>query len=148
MKLETYFPYRVAVAAEAFSRQLVEVYGHEYGLSREEWRLLVLLAEEDAVTSVDLKHRATLDKVQISRAAKRLEDKGLITGRIAEHDKRQRIYRCTAKGRALFAELFPQVEAKSRAVLNSMSAADRAALTKGIDALIKVMEKSPSSPLP
>ena len=67
MKLETYFPYRFAVAAEAFSRQLVEVYGGRYGLSREEWRMLALLAEEDEVSSVELKRRATLDKVQIRR---------------------------------------------------------------------------------
>lgn len=46
MKLEAFFPYRIAVTAEAFSRQLVAVYGRTHGLTREEWRLLFLL--EDA----------------------------------------------------------------------------------------------------
>lgn len=135
MRLETYFPYRLAIAAEAFSRKLVEVYGREYGLSREEWRLLALLADETEVTSADLKRRATLDKVQISRASKRLEEKELVVGRIAEHDKRQRIYRCTDTGRALFAELFPKVQARAEAILNDLSERDRQALLRGVEAL-------------
>ncbi|MDK3071946.1 MarR family transcriptional regulator [Sedimentitalea sp. JM2-8] len=139
MRLETYFPYRLAIAAEAFSQKLVEVYGREYGLSREEWRLLALLADEKEVTSADLKRRATLDKVQISRASKRLEEKDLVVGRIAEHDKRQRIYRCTDAGRALFAELFPRVEARAEAILNDLSEPDRLALLRGIAALTEAV---------
>lgn len=142
MKLESYFPYRLAVAAEAFSRKLIEVYGHEYGLTREEWRLLALLAGEGEVSAVELKRRATLDKVQISRAFKRLEEKKLLQGRVAEHDKRQRIYCCTPAGEALFNELFPRVEARAEALLETLSATDRAALVRGIDALNKVVRES------
>ena len=68
MQLETFFPYRLAVAAEAFSRNLVAVYGRTYGLSRDEWRLLFLIEGAGQISSPDLAKRSTLGKVQISRA--------------------------------------------------------------------------------
>ncbi|WP_407492818.1 MarR family winged helix-turn-helix transcriptional regulator [Pseudooceanicola sp. MF1-13] len=142
--LDRFFPYRLAVAAEAFSRSLAEVYGHEHGLSREEWRMLFLLAGEDEVTSTELARRTTLDKVQVSRAAQRLADKGLIVREIPETDKRLRVFRCTQEGRGLFQRLLPMVEARAHGVLDQMSAADRAALIQGLGALLDVVAPSES----
>lgn len=142
MKLETFFPYRLAVVAEAFSRNLTEVYGREYGLSREEWRLLFLLADETELNSLDLARRTTLDKVQVSRAARRLEDKGLITRSIAENDRRLRLYTCTGSGRDLFAQALPKVEQRARLILARMTSADRDALLNGLDALEAAISRS------
>ncbi len=141
MQLETFFPYQLAVVAEAFSRNLIEVYGREFGLSREEWRLLFLLADEDAVTSSDLVRRTTLDKVQVSRASQRLEEKGLITRAVAERDRRLRIYRCTGAGKTLFARALPRVEARAGMILDELSPADRAALEQGLAALGRAMAR-------
>lgn len=135
MTLESFFPYQLAIVAEAFSRNLTEVYGREFGLSREEWRLLFLLAEEEEVSSPDLARRTTLDKVQVTRASQRLEEKGLLTRKVAETDRRLRIYRCTDEGRALFSEALPQVEGRARRILDEMSSADLNALVQGLTAL-------------
>lgn len=139
MQLETYFPYRLALAAETFSQKLVEVYGRTYGLSREEWRLLLLLAEAKQLTSIALAQRTTLDKVQISRAAQRLEGKGLITREVSQVDKRLRVYTCTEAGQALFAEVFPKVDAQANAILEELSEADRNALVQGVEALSRAV---------
>lgn len=139
MELEAYFPYRLAVAAEAFSQKLVEVYGRTYGLSREEWRLLLLLAEARQLTSHVLAQRTTLDKVQISRASQKLEGKGLITREVSQSDKRLRVYTCTEAGLALFNEVFPLVDAQANAVLARLSAEDRAALFRGVSALTRAV---------
>lgn len=135
MELDGFFPYRMAVASEAFSRRLAEVYGQDFGLSREEWRLLFLLAHAESLTSLELSKRTTLDKVQVSRAAQRLQDKALIRRAIANEDRRLRVYHCTDAGRALFAQLFPQVAARSEQILGAMSPEDRAALEQGLAAL-------------
>lgn len=141
MKLETYFPYRLAIVAEAFSRKLVEVYSGAYGLSREEWRLLLLLAEAGQLTSFELSKRATLDKVQISRASQRLEGKGLITRAISEEDRRLRVYTCTETGQALFNEVFPQVDDQAKQLLAALEDEDREALFQGVDALARVLAR-------
>lgn len=139
VSLESFFPYRLAVAAEIFSRNLMEVYGRAFGLTREEWRLLFLLQGGEPITSLELARRTTLDKVQVSRAAQRLEAKGLITRQIAETDRRLRIYRCTAAGHELFAQALPQVEARAREMLEAMPAGDRRALEHGVSALIRTL---------
>lgn len=146
MDLDSFFPYRLAVASEAFSRNLAEVYGRRYGLMREEWRLLFLLAQADSLTSIELARRTTLDKVQVTRASQRLESKGLITRRIPENDRRLREYACTDAGRRLFDEALPQVRARASAMLAALSAEDRAALERGIRALGAVLNGDEETP--
>ena len=135
MKLEAYFPYKLASTAEAFSRRLVDVYGRTFGLSREEWRLLLLLADAGELTSLELAKRTTLDKVQVSRAAAKLEEKGLITRSVPKSDRRLRVYTCSDEGQRLFANVFPQVEACANAMLRNMKPDDLEALTRGLQAL-------------
>jgi DNA-binding MarR family transcriptional regulator len=141
--LDGFFPYRLAVAAEAFSRNLAEVYGRAYGLTREEWRLLFLLAGAESITSVELTRRTTLDKVQVSRAAQRLEEKGLITRAISDADRRLRVYACTPQGRQVFSEALPEVEARAQEMLGAMREEDRAALMRGLDGLIDAVVDRP-----
>ncbi|WP_147203026.1 MarR family winged helix-turn-helix transcriptional regulator, partial [Paracoccus denitrificans] len=135
MRIETFFPYQLAVVAEAFSRQLVAVYGREHGFTREEWRLLFLLEDAGSLDSLRLSQRTSLDKVQVSRAASRLEDKGLITRAILGSDRRLRNYAITEAGRDLFRRAFGEVEARANEILQAMPACDRAALERGIAAL-------------
>lgn len=135
MQLETFFPYQLAITAEAFSRQLVAVYGDAFGLSREEWRVLFLVDGAGEITSLDLARRSSLDKVQISRAAQRLEQKGLILRTVAGEDRRLRLYAMTAEGSATFARALAQVQARTDQVLAELKATDRAALERGLNAL-------------
>jgi DNA-binding MarR family transcriptional regulator len=135
MQLESFFPYQLAITAEAFSRQLVDVYGRAFGLTREEWRLLFLIDGAGDITSLDLARRSSLDKVQISRAAQRLEEKGMISRMVAGEDRRLRRYAMTEVGRRIFAQAFAQVRARADLVLAELADADRAALERGLEAL-------------
>ena len=137
MNLDTYFPYQLASTAEAFAKKLTDVYGRAYGLSREEWRLLLLLADARELTSRELARRTTLDKVQVSRAAQKLDDKGLITRSVLGSDKRLKVYACTDSGARLFAELFPKVESQAGSILDLLNKEDRANLERGLMALKK-----------
>ena len=135
MKIEAFFPYQLAVISAAFSRQLENVYRHEAGLTREEWRMLFLLANAESLTSKEIALRSSLDKVQISRAAQRLIKKRLIVGGESDHDRRLRDYSCTSEGYALFSSLFPRVDSRSDKILAKMPEEDLAALKQGLAAL-------------
>ncbi|WP_102224541.1 MarR family winged helix-turn-helix transcriptional regulator [Acidimangrovimonas sediminis] len=139
MQLETFFPYRLAVAAEAFSRNLVAVYGQNYGLTREEWRLLFLIEGAGRISSLELARRTTLGKVQVTRAAQRLEEKQMITRRVPKADRRLREYSITEEGRTLFAQAFDEVNARASEILGAMAPEDRAALDRGIEALMRAV---------
>ncbi|WP_299936093.1 MarR family transcriptional regulator [uncultured Pelagimonas sp.] len=139
-QIEAFFPYRFAVAAERFSRNLMDVYGKAYGLSREEWRLLFLLSQAEEIASNELVQRTTLDKVQLSRASQRLEDKGLITRRVSPADRRIKLFRSTDEGRRLFDEIKPQVDARAMEILGAMDDAARQSLQDGMTALLKALD--------
>lgn len=141
MQIETFFPYRLTVTAEAFSRQLVAVYGREYGLSREEWRLLFLLEDAGSLNSLELSNRTSLDKVQVSRAAARLEGKGLITREILGSDRRLRDFTITPAGEALFLRAFRDVERRAAEILGAMDPEDLAAFERGVAALDQAMAR-------
>lgn len=144
MRIETFFPYRLAVVAEAFSRQLVAVYGRQHGLSREEWRLLFLLEDAGELDSMRLSRRTSLDKVQVSRAAARLEGKGLISRAILGSDRRLRNYEITSEGRALFRRVFAEVEARAAEIISAMPPDDFAKLQHGLVALDRAVAKTSS----
>jgi DNA-binding MarR family transcriptional regulator len=148
MDLDGFFPYRLAIASEAFSRNLSEVYGREFGLGREEWRLLFLLARAETLSSTELARRTTLDKVQVSRASQRLQDKGLITRTVPDHDRRLREYACTDAGRAVFEAALPRVRERSEEMLHGLSAEERTALERGVAALLAALGIGPSGPTP
>ena len=140
MELENFFPYELAVAAARMSRQLEAVYSKDGGLSREEWRVLFLLAGVTELTSKELSRRSSLDKVQISRAAKRLEEKGHIVGTESKIDRRLRDYACTDQGKAFFQSLFPKVNSKAEMVFGLMDPDDLDALRRGVNGLTKATE--------
>jgi DNA-binding MarR family transcriptional regulator len=133
--LNTFFPYRLAVTSAAFSRLLMDVYQRRFGLGRDEWRLLYILANVTDETSLDLGRNTSLDKVQVSRAAERLMRKGLIRRTESRTDLRLWLYSCTPDGKAMFEEVRALVDQRSEAVLQRMTEEDRAALERGLAAL-------------
>lgn len=139
MDLHTFFPYRLAMVAETFSRRLTDVYQREFHLSREEWRLLFLLADAQNLSSLELAKRTSLDKVQVSRAADRLEKKQLILRDTDPADRRLRLYTCTPQGRDLFHKAHKMVSLQADEILDRIPAKDRAALDQGLAALQKAM---------
>ena len=141
MQLDDFFAYRLAVASEAFSRNLAGVYATEFGLNREEWRLLFLLARAGRLSSAELGRRTTLDKVQVSRASQRLERKRLIIRDVHGTDRRLRVYTCTDAGRRVFEKCFPRVRERSESMLALLDGDDRVALERGIAALAIALGK-------
>jgi DNA-binding MarR family transcriptional regulator len=139
--LRDFFPYRLAITSAAFSRLLVDVYHRRFGLGRDEWRLLYILANVEVETSLDLGRSTSLDKVQVSRAAERLITKGLIQRNTSDKDRRLWLYACTPDGRAMFNKVRSVVEERSEAVLGAMSAQDRKALDRGLSALQRATDK-------
>lgn len=139
MDLLKFFPYRVTQLADAVSRAVAPVYTRRFGLSRDEWRILVALAEEQQIKTLDLIAHTTLDKMQVSRALARMESAGLIE-RIADpEDARARIVRPTDAARKLYKKIVPMVQAREAFLLESLTPDERRVL---FDAMDKVMERA------
>lgn len=109
--LDEFLPYRLSVAASQISRRFAALYEEEAGLSIPEWRVLAHLNHSGAVSVRDIHAWVNLDKSVVSRAASRLEDKGLLRKSGHEGDRRLIVLELSSEGRALMARLAGIAEA-------------------------------------
>lgn len=110
--LDAFTPYRLAVAAKRTSEELARQYRERFGITIPEWRVLVHLAHAgDGVSVRDIEARVALERYEVSRTAKRLEEAGLITKTPGAQDRRLVALALTPRGRAMMAELLPLARA-------------------------------------
>lgn len=93
-----------------------------FGITRREWRVLALLAEEDGLLSSQLAQRAQLDRARTSRAVSSLVAKGLLHREPGQSDRRQARLVLTDAGRAVHAAMFPLVCDINRELLSVLPA--------------------------
>jgi DNA-binding MarR family transcriptional regulator len=134
MDLQRFFPYRLAVLADAVSRAVADVYEQRFDLGRDEWRVLAALAQGPMKTGDVIAH-TTLDKMQVSRAVARLEQHALMERETDEADRRARVLRLTPAGRALFRRIAPLAQAREAFLLEALDADERRALDRALDKL-------------
>lgn len=136
MNLQAFLPYRLAVLSEAVSRCVSQAYREQFGLTRDEWRVLAALAESHAMKSTAAALHTTLDKMQVSRACTRLESRGLIARDEDRVDRRNKVLRLTADGHALLGQVVPAVEAREAELIAALDPADLAALDIAVNKLL------------
>jgi len=106
-----------------------------YGVSRREWRLIVVLARHGPVLSSELADFAQLDRARTSRIVTALVDLNLIAREVIPSDRRQARVSLTAKGRALYDEFLPVVEELNRQLLLALEPEEIAQLDGLMDRL-------------
>ena len=109
--------YRLSRIVSAASVRVIRLCEGRYGISRREWRLISLLATGGGILSSELAERVHLDRARTSRAVTSLVSKGLVERQGRAGDRRQAELCLSATGQALYAELFPQVQAINRELL-------------------------------
>lgn len=136
MQLQRFLPYRLAVLADAVSRATAAVYGRRFELSRDEWRLLAALGEAGSIQAAEAAQTTTLDKMQASRALRRLEARGLVARETDANDRRHVIVHLLPAGRALLRELVPLVLAREAWLLEALDEEERAVLDRALTKLL------------
>lgn len=133
-ELDGFIPYQVAVLAGRLGREFSHTYQERYGLSRSEWRVLVLLSGEGAVSVREIHARVDMDKSKVSRAATRLEEVGAITKRVSKADRRLVDLSLTPKGVAMIRDLAPLAQ-KFQSDLRERLGEDADAFLRGMERL-------------
>ena len=128
-------PYRLAVAAKYTSEQLARQYRDRFGISIPEWRVLVHLAHSGKTSVRDIEARVAMEKYEVSRAAKRLREAGLIERKENPEDRRLIILSLTADGQKMMAELLPMAKAHQAELEKRLGDAFKQ-LEAGLEALL------------
>lgn len=109
--LEDFLPYQLAVASTRVSRRFEKEYRERFGLTVPDWRVLAHLSASGTVSVREIHQRVDMDKSKISRAASRLEDRGLIHKRAHPTDRRLLELTLTDQGRNIVAQITPLANA-------------------------------------
>eukprot|EP01034_Spumella_vulgaris_P027967 gene27967-34757_t len=103
---------------------------NEYGITREEWQFLAMLAELNAMSPSDLAARTTVDRSQASKTLRGLMSKGLVERQRVPGDGRRALVLLSQAGSNLFAQLFPRVVQVHHEVLQDLAPAQRQDLAR------------------
>jgi len=107
LRLSSFMPYRLSVAAHAVLSLVTDAYQQEFGLPIPEWRVVAVLQEFGSLTQQQVVARSTLDKQTVSRAVRGLLRKRLIQRQRSSSDGRAYNLRLSAAGERLHARLTP-----------------------------------------
>ncbi|MGE0350566.1 MarR family winged helix-turn-helix transcriptional regulator [Hydrogenophaga sp.] len=110
-----------------------------YGVSRREWRIIVVLARNGPVLSSELADLAQLDRARTSRIVTALVDKKLIARDVIPSDRRQARVSLTEAGHALYTEYLPVVIELNRDLLAILSP-EEIALLDGL--MVRLAERA------
>jgi DNA-binding MarR family transcriptional regulator len=107
LELEKFLPYRLSVLAQLVSESLHDLYAGPFDLAVTEWRVMAALGRFAPLTASEVGQRIVMDKVAVSRAVARLEQRGLVERTTDRADRRRVPLRLSAKGRAVHARIVP-----------------------------------------
>jgi DNA-binding MarR family transcriptional regulator len=117
------------------------------GASVPQYQVLIRLAMEGAVSQQELTLDAGLDAAGVSRLVARMAEEKLVSIKVDARDRRRRLVRLTAKGKAMAEALAPVVDSMARNVFQGLTEADEQRLLALLDKVCAsvVMTKTPSS---
>lgn len=144
------FLFRLNRLAANAGRPLIRLCEGKYGITRREWRLIVILAQDGPQLSTALADRASIEPARTSRAITELEEKGLAGRTRRANDRRFVEIALTDEGRRVYESLYPMVEAINEKLLAGLSESERVLLADLLkpleDAAMKLPETVPDLP--
>ena len=127
-ELETFFPYQVRVFYSDVTRALSAVYQRDYAMMPAEWRTMAILGSSSTgLQATEIVARSSMDKVVVSRAVKRMEERGFLVRESNEADGRSFLLKLSGEGRAVYEDLGPKLKQVERQMLDGLSADEIAA---------------------
>lgn len=127
--------YRLSRLLGTAGSMVIRLCEGSFGITRREWRVIALLAQDEGLLSSELALRAQLDRARTSKAITSLVGKKLLVRQTRAGDRRQAALALTDAGRALYEVLFPLVREINRDLLSCLSPDNVARLDAALDAL-------------
>ena len=119
--LSRHLTYRIARLQAKLNAQATDLVKKHGNISLSQWRILAVLSGPNVETQQDVLQAMGLDKGQISRVLKQLQEKNLITLALSETDLRRRHIALTNTGRDLVDALFPIMKRRQRYLQSELS---------------------------
>lgn len=126
LDLLKFVPFRLNRLAAEVSNALSVEYQQRHGLDIPEWRVLATIGfRKDPCSAQYIAHCTRTHKSTISRAVTALMQRRLIERAENSEDRREFRLQMTARGKALYEELIPQLLRREQEILSCLSAQER-----------------------
>jgi DNA-binding MarR family transcriptional regulator len=135
LQLEHFLPYQLNVVASLVSQALSRVYAKRHRIGVPEWRVLVVLGQQHAMTGKAIGAQTHMHKTKVSRAVAILEKRKLLVRRSNRSDMRESYLSLSASGRAMYEELAPHALEFAKRLTEILSPADREAFDRAVKQL-------------
>jgi DNA-binding MarR family transcriptional regulator len=134
-ELAGFLPYQLSVTSNAVSSLIAERYRKRFGLKIPEWRVMAVLGDAGgsgggAMTQRALTAATVMDKVAVNRAARVLEERGLVARVPNPGDGRSHLLALTGEGRAIHAAIMPLARAIEADLLAGLDPEEEAVLRR------------------
>ncbi|WP_286233510.1 MarR family winged helix-turn-helix transcriptional regulator [Thalassotalea sediminis] len=139
--LTSFFPYQLARLQMLVSQSIAQVYQGEFELSRQQWRVLAILATHAPINAKQVGLHADLDKMPTSRAIKGLIAQKLVNKKQDKDDKRVHLLSLSKTGINLFERLIPIVKQQEQALLSVLSDEEKMSLDNAMKKLVMQSER-------
>ena len=135
LNLHKFMPYRVNRMAHNISSDLATIYEERFGVTKEQWRTILLIGQYETLTAKQVAELTYMDKVKISRAVNRLADIGYIHREPSTTDKRAVVLSLTQAGIDLYEQITPLMQEWEEQMLQRLTLEERQQLFSIIDKL-------------
>jgi DNA-binding MarR family transcriptional regulator len=114
-----------------------------HDLSVAEWRVLLTLASHGSCSAMEISQRWAMEKMAVSRAVTRLEQRHHITRRRDPGDRRRFELHLTESGRAVYAAIIPIANARYREIVACLDRDELRACRESAIRLIEQVDRLP-----
>ena len=140
--LEEFLPYRLSLLSNTVSQGISAAYRKVHGLSVTEWRVVAILGRFPGLTASEVMQRGAMDKVAVSRAVKKLQEKGLVERAPHAEDRRRLPLKLSpGSGMSLFREVVPKARHYENQLLSALGADELLRFKRMIRKLQNAAEK-------
>lgn len=146
MHLESFLPNMFRELVDGMAANMSRRITGPFRLTMTEWRILLHLADHEALTASDIVDYSGMEKSKVSRAVANLESLELVERRVAEDDHRVKLLRMTATGRKRYQALVPRVLDWERELIAGLDSGEYRDLLFLLDKLgrhLKTMDELP-----
>lgn len=109
LNLDRFLPSLIRNLSEGMAGSMSRRITGSFRLSFTEWRILLQLAEHEALTASDIVDYSAMEKSKVSRALANMESRGLVVRKVSEADHRVKLLTMTENGRKRYSALVPRV---------------------------------------
>ena len=109
LHMDNFLPSLIRNLSEGMALSMSRRITGPFRLTMTEWRILLQLAEHEALTASDIVAYSAMEKSKVSRALKSLEARSLVTREVAENDHRVKRLTMTETGRKRYQAIVPRI---------------------------------------